>query len=142
MSTSAFRLSLTQIVHTKFTTPSISSRTRSLIPLPLSSKHTLTMADTDSKDELRATYTSPSGKKVFSTPLGSTTDANRSTTEKTAYLSDLRAKVSQLQENVNAFLTAKMEEDNAAQQAAGKTKTMDEDKEENMYGEEDPENDV
>jgi len=101
-----------------------------------------TMANADQKSELSAEYISSTGQKTFTSPLLSATAATRSTADKTAYLSDLRAKVTQLQQDINTFLTAKMEEDRAADEAAGVAKTnAAEDKEEDMYGEEDPEND-
>lgn len=66
--------------------------------------------------------------------------------EKTAYLNQLRSGASKLQADINTFLTQKMEQDKASETAktggGGKKKvTIDEDKEEEMYGEEDPEND-
>lgn len=73
---------------------------------------------------LSATYNSPTTSQTFTHPLPSTK-------EKTAYLSALRKSVTQLQEDVNTFLTSKMEEDKAL---AGEK--MDEKAEEENYGEE------
>ncbi|EXJ79559.1 hypothetical protein A1O3_07838 [Capronia epimyces CBS 606.96] len=84
---------------------------------------------------LSAVYHSPSGDKAFrhSTPLpqpgrGRALDVQA----KTKYLADLRASGKKLQEEINKFLTEKMEEDRTgvSQQKAG-----DELEEEN-YGEE------
>ncbi|GAB7349125.1 hypothetical protein MBLNU459_g8071t1 [Dothideomycetes sp. NU459] len=89
---------------------------------------------------LRATYTSPTTTHTFSSALPSTSapsseSSSSSTVQaKTAYVSALRAKVSGLQEDINAFLTAKMEEDKAGDAAKSK---RDEEREEQMYGEED-----
>ncbi|MCJ1227262.1 hypothetical protein MMC12_003917 [Toensbergia leucococca] len=85
---------------------------------------------------LQATYTSPKTSKQFHHPLP-TTLPTTSTPEKTLYLSQLRTSVTQLQEEVNSFLTAKMEEDKALVAAdtdggAG----VDDKKEEERYGEE------
>ncbi|KAF2154465.1 hypothetical protein K461DRAFT_293108 [Myriangium duriaei CBS 260.36] len=99
------------------------------------------MEHVSANTELTANYSSPTGHKQFVSPLSSLVDANRSTSDKTAYLSDLRTKVTQLQDDINAFLTDKMAEDQAAEAAAGVKKNENEDKEEDMYGEEDPEND-
>jgi len=78
---------------------------------------------------LSATYNSPTTSQTFTHPLPST--PTPSTKEKTAYLSALRKSVTQLQEDVNTFLTSKMEEDKAL---AGEK--MDEKAEEENYGEE------
>lgn len=90
---------------------------------------------------LSAQYNSSSAAKTFNTPLQPISAANQSTSHKSAYLSDLRSKVSQLQDEVNTFLTDRMEQERAVTAAAGGSKGVDEDKEEAMYGEEDPEND-
>ena len=82
---------------------------------------------------LKAIYSSPNASKTFeySLPRLST---QHSTEEKTAYLSALRSSVVKLQEGVNNFLTAKMEEDKAAtSQTPG---SVDDKKEEENYGEE------
>ena len=93
------------------------------------------MSEDNKGNNLSATYTSPTDSKTFTTPLSNATDATRSTSDKTAYLSDLRGKVTQLQAAVNAFLTARMQREqvggNDADAAA---------REEDMDGEEDPEN--
>ncbi|KAI4134803.1 MAG: hypothetical protein LQ341_005964, partial [Variospora aurantia] len=57
----------------------------------------------------------------------------------TSYLSTLRASVTQLQGEINAFLTEKMEEDKALAASAGGGVKVDEKREEEYYGEEDVE---
>ena len=81
---------------------------------------------------LRAEYKAPTGSKTFTHTLPSA-DVT-STTEKSAYLSALRRLVVQTQEDINTFLTAKMEEDKALTSTPG-MKT-DEKKAEENYGEE------
>ncbi|KAL8717695.1 MAG: hypothetical protein Q9225_005085 [Loekoesia sp. 1 TL-2023] len=81
---------------------------------------------------LTASYTSPSASKTFTHSLPSA--ATTSTAEKTQYLSTLRQSVTKLQDEVNAFLTEKMEEDKALAVKAGVK--VDEKKEEENYGEE------
>ncbi|KAL8713111.1 MAG: hypothetical protein Q9220_002632 [cf. Caloplaca sp. 1 TL-2023] len=81
---------------------------------------------------LAATYTSPSTTKTFTHPLLSS--ATTSTAEKTAYLSTLRKSVTELQDEINGFLTEKMEEDNALAAKAGVK--VNEKREEDEYGEE------
>lgn len=58
----------------------------------------------------------------------------QSTKEKSVYLSALRKSITQLQEDVNGFLTLKMEEDKALAADAGIK--MEEKVEEENYGEE------
>lgn len=86
---------------------------------------------------LKADYASPSCSKTFhhALPTSSTT----STAEKTQYLSALRKSVVQLQEDVNTFLTSKMEEDKALAFKAGLK--VDDKQEEDDYGEEGVEDD-
>ncbi|KAL8779960.1 MAG: hypothetical protein Q9213_006685 [Squamulea squamosa] len=83
---------------------------------------------------LAATYTSPSTSKTFTHPLPSSTTT--SLAEKTQYLSTLRQSMTQLQDEVNAFLTDKMEKDKALAAKAGVKDKVDEKKEEDFYGEE------
>jgi len=79
---------------------------------------------------LAASYNSPSGTKQFHHAID-----NR-TTDKTNYLSQLRASTKNLQDDINDFLTQKMEEDKkTGVEAAAKSKTK-EDLEEENYGEE------
>ncbi|KAH7357085.1 EKC/KEOPS complex, subunit Gon7 [Rhexocercosporidium sp. MPI-PUGE-AT-0058] len=102
---------------------------------------------------LKATYSSPTNAPfTYSTTLPSLPSlpshlesSTTSTASKTAYLSALRHATSQMQENINKELTARMEEDNkvaaTAASAEGKGKgkgggKVDEKKEEENYGEE------
>lgn len=88
-----------------------------------------------------AHYTSPSETFTFSVDLPPPLQ-NPGVHQKTAYLSALRSHVSTLQGEVNTFLTQKMEQDKAAEEAGkgGTGKAADE-REEEMYGEEDPDQD-
>lgn len=85
-----------------------------------------------SNTALTADYTAPSSGKTFVHALPSSSTA--STQEKTLYLSTLRNSVTKLQEEVNSFLTGKMEEDKVLAAIAG-VKEDDKKAEEN-YGEE------
>ncbi|KAI9882586.1 MAG: low-affinity phosphate transporter [Watsoniomyces obsoletus] len=60
---------------------------------------------------LTAQYQSPSEERTLSHPMQSPARAGSSTTEKTAHLAELRASVTQLQDQVNAFLTQIMEKE-------------------------------
>ncbi|KAL9581610.1 MAG: hypothetical protein Q9212_003795 [Teloschistes hypoglaucus] len=83
---------------------------------------------------LTAIYTSPSHpvSKPFTHALPS--PHTNSLASKTAYLSTLRETMTQLQDNINAFLTEKMGEDKALAAKVGVK--FDEKKEEDFYGEE------
>lgn len=97
-----------------------------------------------SERHLTATYNSPDTTKVFSAklpPLPSDTDA-QTVKDKTGYLNALRTNVGQMQADVNAFLTKRMEDEKASATGKGNEKKQArEQKEEEMYGEEDPEED-
>ncbi|MCJ1411078.1 hypothetical protein MMC19_005166 [Ptychographa xylographoides] len=85
---------------------------------------------------LKANYSSPSGSRSFQHTLPSlpTLPTDLTTQEKTSYLSNLRSSTTNLQGDINAFLTANMEEDKrTASQGTGK---MDDKREEENYGEE------
>lgn len=89
-----------------------------------------------SDNKLMAEYKSPNGQHTFSYSLPTNTDPE-STKEVTAFLSDLRKSAIQMQKDINAFLTQKMEEDKASETNGTSTSTkVDEDKEEDNYGEE------
>lgn len=81
---------------------------------------------------LKAEYTAPASSKQFSHTLPSCT--TKSTREKTAYLSALRTSVTRLQDEVNVFLTEKMEEDKTLAALVGVK--GDDRKDEENYGEE------
>ena len=105
-----------------------------------------TAKEKGSKGSLTARYTSPSRSKVFVHPISAalpTSTPSADVKQKTAYLSELRKSTKTLQEEINVFLTQKMEEDK--RKAAGVDqmvggKAMDEVEEEN-YGEEGAEDD-
>ena len=83
------------------------------------------MSTKSNNQSLSATYTAPgTNDKVFDHQLPDCS-ADTSTTDRVAYLATLRQKVTELQAQVNTFLTQKMDED----------KATDEQEEEN-YGEE------
>lgn len=87
-----------------------------------------------SKDtSLTADYSSPDSQHNFNYPLPTNTNLE-ATKDVTDFLVKLRESTIQMQKDVNAFLTQKMDEDKAKDSAQnGK---VDEDKEEDMYGEE------
>lgn len=95
-----------------------------------------------SSAQLTAAYKSPDSTRNFSLDLPSLPEDPKAlgTREKTVYLSALRSNISKMQDDMNAFLTQKMEEEKADGGNAdiGKKKTREE-QEEEMYGEEDPE---
>lgn len=68
----------------------------------------------------------------YSLPDNANLDSTKDVTE---FLVKLRQSTIKMQKDVNAFLTQKMEEDKAKDTAQNGTK-VDEDKEEDMYGEE------
>ena len=88
---------------------------------------------------LTANYASPSDTHTFSHTLPSSSAGN--VTKKTAYLSTLRSKSAELQSDINAFLTQKMEEDVKAAEGRPSKRSKKEEREEEMYGEEDLEAD-
>lgn len=72
---------------------------------------------------LRTTYTSPSDTKIFTNPISAplpSPDTPTAVKDKVNYLSELRASTKQLQEEINVFLTQKMEEDKAGVAVAGR----------------------
>lgn len=89
------------------------------------------MSAPPSPPSLSAVYSSPAATRTFSHPTSPLTPSHL-VQEKSAYLSSLRTSVTKMQEEVNAFLTQKMEEDNAQAKNLG----VDEQKAEENYGEE------
>ncbi|KAJ9657161.1 hypothetical protein H2198_004519 [Neophaeococcomyces mojaviensis] len=87
-------------------------------------------------------YSSPSGTQTISHSLASPQPTD--TKSKITYLNELRSSTKRMQEDINAFLTAKMGEDKAQAAASGTNakinKSRDEEEEEN-YGEEKVEED-
>jgi hypothetical protein len=101
--------------------------------------HKMTATSDDTSVKLTADYESPSGQHTISYPIPVSTKPVSTPQTTTAFLSDLRKSAIQMQNDVNTFLTQKMEEDKAASDingAAGKGSKVDEDKEEDFYGEE------
>lgn len=80
---------------------------------------------------LKAEYSSPGTSKTFAHLLPSSYTAT--TKDKILYLSTLHRSVVQLQDEINTFLTSKMEDDKALALKAG---INTDDKEEENYGEE------
>ncbi|KAK3721701.1 hypothetical protein LTR37_002866 [Vermiconidia calcicola] len=93
--------------------------------------------------ELQATYQSPNASHTFSARPSSLPSGEeaRDVKAKTAYLSALRSNLGQMQGEVNAFLTKKMEDEKAAEAAKANGKMTQEEKAEELYGEEDAEDD-
>ena len=88
--------------------------------------------------KLSATYSSPTNEP-FVIAESLQTPATEGVEDKTKYLKDLRKATSLVQEQVNRELTQRMEEDKAREAATqGKPakKDIDEEKEEENYGEE------
>jgi len=86
---------------------------------------------------LIASYASHSASQTFSKGLPALSDPSNKA-DKTTYLSTLRSGISHMQSDVNVFLTKKMEADRAANLNQGNQETSRDEKEEEMYGEEDP----
>lgn len=85
------------------------------------------------KPTLSATYSATgSEEKSFEQPLPLCSE-EPSPTERTAYLAALRTSITDAQDQINAFLTQKMEEDNAQ---VGAATSEDDAKAEENYGEE------
>ena len=81
---------------------------------------------------LEADYRSESGAEAFRHPLGPI-EANAPTAERVEYLGGLRSAVTALQEEINTFLTRKMDEDKTS---SAKAAALDDRQEEENYGEE------
>ena len=92
--------------------------------------------------QVNAAYHSQDSSKTFSAKMPDlpSEPEKQSVQDKTAYLGALRTSLVQMQADVNAFLTKRMDESKASQsaQAIGKAMSQEE-REEEMYGEEDPE---
>ncbi|KAF2668176.1 hypothetical protein BT63DRAFT_270032 [Microthyrium microscopicum] len=85
---------------------------------------------------LKASYTAPNAQTNWERQLPNN-PPNPSTQERTTFLSALRQKITDLQADINVFLTQKMQEDNALAGAA-----VNDTKEEENYGEEVAEDDA
>jgi len=86
---------------------------------------------------LRADYKAPGASKKFSYAQQAL-DQNPTPKQTTAYIASLRTSTLQLQGEINTFLTQKMEDDKAAASLNGNGAQVkvDEQKEEENYGEE------
>lgn len=99
---------------------------------------------------LRAVYTSPQPetktqtfqRQLPSLPISSEPASPESVKAKSTYLSELRQLVPQLQDEINGFLTERMEEDKKAAEEQGNKQLEQEAKEEENYGEENVEEDA
>ncbi|KAI9791853.1 MAG: hypothetical protein M1816_003398 [Peltula sp. TS41687] len=101
---------------------------------------------TSNPPQLTAIYRSSKDTKEFQRSIeGAATASSEPTTkEKTAYLSGLRSSVTAMQDEINVYLTQKMEEDKASGEKSGvggtsqsgRNAVTDEIKEEDLYGEE------
>ncbi|KAL4957184.1 EKC/KEOPS complex, subunit Gon7 [Aspergillus filifer] len=102
------------------------------------------MAPPTSLNTISAAYTSPQLNRTFehtiTAPAPNPSDDNVKV--KVAYLSELRKLVPELQNDINVFLTGRMEEDKKAAEAQGKKLSEKEAKEEENYGEEVVEDDA
>ncbi|KAK5175362.1 uncharacterized protein LTR77_000501 [Saxophila tyrrhenica] len=94
-----------------------------------------------SAPRLKADYRAPDISETFTSTVPSppADGTVQDVATKTAYLSALRSGVTELQGNVNTFLTQRMEDEKAAQSGATASRKTKEEREEEMYGEEDPE---
>ena len=86
-----------------------------------------------------ADYQSPNASQSFSVKLPTASQSAGSVKDKTEHLSALRKGTSELQSQINTFLTKKMEEDKASGSHKTSAKDTMAEKEEQLYGEEDPE---
>ncbi|RHZ61101.1 hypothetical protein CDV55_105012 [Aspergillus turcosus] len=98
-------------------------------------------SNNSSQQVLRAVYESPQpSTHTFEYQLSSPAPFSTSSAEKTkvkvAYLSELRSLVPKLQDEINVFLTQRMEEDKKEAEAQGRQLSEKEAKEEENYGEE------
>ncbi len=97
----------------------------------------MTESESRTAQELTADYTSPLITNTFHCPLPTLTPLP-SKQDTVSYLSALRKSVTKLQTDVNTFLTQKMKEEKerAVENENGASTKVDEQKEEENYGEE------
>ncbi|CAL5874045.1 uncharacterized protein PFLUO_LOCUS8331 [Penicillium psychrofluorescens] len=81
---------------------------------------------------IEAVYTAPQGNRSFQHPISLDPTSDTATTKKT-HLAALQSLVPRLQDEINAFLTERMEDEKKAQ---GRVISEEEAKEEENYGEE------
>ena len=89
-------------------------------------------SSTDRRQYLTADYNSDTGQTQFKHNIGAVSESSP-TKDRVEYLAKLRSSVVALQDEINAFLTKKMDEDKVLE---GKNKTLNDKKEEANYGEE------
>lgn len=85
--------------------------------------------------DITAKYDSPNESKSFKYPISTSSDQS-SVESKVASLAQTRSSVKKMQEEINAFLTSKMEQDKAAQSGANAGSNVKDEEEEANYGEE------
>ena len=90
----------------------------------------------DSQLNLHAAYTAPDATRSFGHPIPAVSSTTHAT--KKAHLAALQSLVPKLQEEINVFLTERMEEDKKAQGTVSEKEA----KEEENYGEEVVEDDA
>jgi hypothetical protein len=90
------------------------------------------------QQQISADYKSPTSSQSFSSKLP-LLPKDHDVKSKTEYLSALRSRIVQMQSDVNAFLTKKMEEEKSLEASRGQGNKSKEEKAEETYGEEDPE---
>ncbi|PTB74140.1 hypothetical protein M440DRAFT_1297988, partial [Trichoderma longibrachiatum ATCC 18648] len=85
---------------------------------------------------LATSYTSPTNPPFTTSESIPAPPTPLDVASKSKYLAALRASVSSAQDKINAELTARMEEDKRREEAAGLKHVVDDEKEEENYGEE------
>jgi EKC/KEOPS complex subunit GON7 len=93
------------------------------------------MASESTQNTLRATYSAPDAEP-FTYELPVPAPASASPADKAASLARLRATITQVQADINRQLTANMEADKARDAASSGKPVVDDEKEEENYGEE------
>ncbi|KAH7366793.1 hypothetical protein B0T11DRAFT_274113 [Plectosphaerella cucumerina] len=93
------------------------------------------MASKSTQNILRATYSAPDAEP-FTYELPVPAPASASPADKVASLARLRATITQVQADINRQLTANMEADKSRDAASSGKPVVDDEKEEENYGEE------
>ncbi|KAH6688283.1 Gon7 family protein [Plectosphaerella plurivora] len=93
------------------------------------------MASEAPQNTLRATYSAPDAEP-FAYELPVQAPSSASPTDRAASLARLRATITQVQADINRQLTANMEADKARDAATSGKPVVDDEKEEENYGEE------
>lgn len=95
-----------------------------------------TQSITMSANKLHAAYVAPDQSRTFEHSISSPLPSADAVPQKVTYLAELRKLVPTLQNDINVFLTERMEEDKKAAEAQGRKVSDKEAKEEENYGEE------